>query len=1243
MSSSVGDREPGIPLDNVKEDIGGPICTGDYNKHESAICSGNSEVKSRAVVKYSAAPPPATYSLLQEKTDLKLPPANWLRENPQLGSAGTTVLGSSSKSKPFSSFGIAYDFIDCIGDDVDVVSDSENIKKLLKIPYSKSHVSMAVHRVGRTLLLDELDIQELFRRSSQTGDWTWLKEFYQRLIDQKWQRKKKSKEHWYQKAILSKFLYYSINGDGAAEPVSHDTNDASEEIGAEEYSSSWPTTFTSSASDAEESDTPKQESVSMDSKFALDQVTSVPKEQNLPTLFNEGENSQGLRNDFVRNIMWTFEDIHMLVGSNMPIFGGGRYPAVSLRLRDNNKPINILTGIDYWLDNLMCNVPELVMCFHVNGIVQKYEMIKTEDIPHLENSTFSTRVVKDIAQNILSFLKSNCTKEGHTYWLFKASGSDIVKLYDLTTLCEEAEEEKCQNPFTLPVAVLLYKVASNLMLKAMQNRKHYGTVRTLLLNCVKLLDQERHPQIIASAHYMLSELFQLDEPPEEDGGESLRAGGSEDSYSDEDREEEDEDLTEDSDESDSYSNCCRPQDDSKAVAVIRSVGELSVPEKYKSTHQIRPSCAFPVSQDKEERCRHVLSYVMKGLKAVDGTIKKESDLPAADPNTPIPLKYEDGGTSASEKGISLLIERAVGPMQGDQKHPTRSGMIPGSWQHRMKLQLFLKASKAYYVLSDTATNLLKYGRALRYIKLSLQCYDTYCSVSGMLHPQVLQFHSQCLSLCGDIQLMLAQNASNRAAYLEEYSYQTKEDQEILHSLHRESSCQAFSMATDLAMDPEYQLFVSSKCYEAAYELLISEALKGHTTDQLSQVLKRLGNIRNEMGVFYMNQAAAMQTEKEVKKSVSAAEQELWKKSFAFFEKGMKDFEAIRDSTNTALLLCNTGRLMRICAQAHCSITANESRGEFSPEEALYYNKAIDYYLRAMKSLGSRESHSAVWDSVNWELSTTYFTLATLLQDYAPLSRKAQEQIEREVTEAMMKSLKYCDLQTESARQPLYQYRAATIHHRLASMYHSCFRNQVGDEHLRKQHRSLAELHYSKAVSLFLSLKDAPCELLRTLLERVAFAEFTMAGQSSSVAKLKSLTGALDIMTETRHAFQLICKELLEEQEESGDLPAVESAASPDVTSGSTSGLDLHEVMKLIGVFEPSFSFLLLQVIKLMTTMKRKASNKDEEMLKIYKNVYSKLLRAEKNAPLLGRVELYFELLQQLSTETGRDEAGAHRV
>ncbi|CAI9620884.1 unnamed protein product, partial [Staurois parvus] len=174
-----------------------------------------------------------------------------------------------------------------------------------------------------------------------------------------------------------------------------------------------------------------------------------------------------------------------------------------------------------------------------------------------------------------------------------------------------------------------------MMMKKMQNRKHYGTIRTLLLNCLKLVDKGRHPQIIASANYMLSELFQL-EPKKEEGIDAASNGNSDESYSEEEEEEE----LGDSDENGAYSSTSNPSEDSKAVAVINSVRELSVPEKYKSTHQIRPSCAFPVCSDTEERCRLVLGYVLEGLKSIDGSVKKEGELPAADPNTPIPLKYE---------------------------------------------------------------------------------------------------------------------------------------------------------------------------------------------------------------------------------------------------------------------------------------------------------------------------------------------------------------------------------------------------------------------------------------------------------------------------------------------------------------------------------------------------------------------------------------------------------------------------
>lgn len=94
-------------------------------------------------------------------------------------------------------------------------------------------------------------------------------------------------------------------------------------------------------------------------------------------------------------------------------------------------------------------------------------------------------------------------------------------------------------------------------------------------------------KIIASANYMLSELFQLDEPKKEESSESPLNENSDESYSEEEEEE-----MPDSDENGSYCTSSDPPDDSKAVAIIKSVGELSVPEKYKSIHQIRVSM-FP--------------------------------------------------------------------------------------------------------------------------------------------------------------------------------------------------------------------------------------------------------------------------------------------------------------------------------------------------------------------------------------------------------------------------------------------------------------------------------------------------------------------------------------------------------------------------------------------------------------------------------------------------------------------------
>ena len=107
---------------------------------------------------------------------------------------------------------MANDFLDTLSD-VDVVSDGENIKKLLKIPYSKTPVSMVVHRVGKTLLLDDFDVHRyLMRRSA--SEWEWIRKFFTKTILQETGgavvRKNASNSALQERNLVSKFLYRSL-------------------------------------------------------------------------------------------------------------------------------------------------------------------------------------------------------------------------------------------------------------------------------------------------------------------------------------------------------------------------------------------------------------------------------------------------------------------------------------------------------------------------------------------------------------------------------------------------------------------------------------------------------------------------------------------------------------------------------------------------------------------------------------------------------------------------------------------------------------------------------------------------------------------------------------------------------------------------------------------------------------------------------------------------------------------------
>lgn len=298
---------------------------------ETATSSKKSDdilIKSNSLVKFEACKV-ANFSRLQCNTNLNLPPSNWLC-NDDYG-----LKQVISHSKGISSFKMANMFQETIGD-VDVISDAENIKRILKLPYSeKSVISMIVHRINNTLLIDEFDIHKYFLMQA-SGDWEWLRCFIVEHIAKCMSAKERSvflrnkgasRDVLQSRNLMSKFLYYSV--------VKPDGDEGECEIGEAEK-------------EAEEQ--------IMNALRQQQQQPPLLKGPRLPDPKTDEHLPKSQQHN--RNVIWTFEDIRMLIGTDLPIFGNNNRPCITLRLRDTRQPISVLTGIDCWLDNLMCNVPE---------------------------------------------------------------------------------------------------------------------------------------------------------------------------------------------------------------------------------------------------------------------------------------------------------------------------------------------------------------------------------------------------------------------------------------------------------------------------------------------------------------------------------------------------------------------------------------------------------------------------------------------------------------------------------------------------------------------------------------------------------------------------------------------------------------------------------------------------------------------------------------------------------------------
>lgn len=480
------------------------------------------------------------YQIIPPETDLNLPPLlHNIREKvlpiaavrtgkdlPYTSGAVTSNLATKGQALAVS--GVAE-----FGDELDVIAPADILKQIFKIPYSKARLSVAVHRIGQTLVLnagpDDEEGEKLVRRH-------------------------KSHTHCPDKSLFLNFAMHSVRMEACDCPPGHNVQSE------ERNSSVLPGRFETRERRANSSDHSTQEKAShfvgsseisqgegmKDSlenhhvkkdkyifggkknrskrQEAVKKVTKVKEKPR--SLMQENDKYRRASNDgFLKVLFWKFHNFRMLLGSDLLIFSNEKYIAVSLHLWDVSRQVTPITWLEAWLDNVMASVPELAICYHQDGVVQGYELLKTDDIflskgiSEDGSPAFHPHVVQQNGISVLRFLQENCKQDPGAYWLYKSAGEDAIQLFDLSIISQNGASDNSDDSLNSPpslihrgtndsllsLGTLLYRIAHRLSLSMAPADR--ARCASFFRKCLDFLDEPEHLVVRALAHEQFARLL----------------------------------------------------------------------------------------------------------------------------------------------------------------------------------------------------------------------------------------------------------------------------------------------------------------------------------------------------------------------------------------------------------------------------------------------------------------------------------------------------------------------------------------------------------------------------------------------------------------------------------------------------------------------------------------------------------------------------------------------------------------
>ncbi|KAJ8760639.1 hypothetical protein K2173_015306 [Erythroxylum novogranatense] len=404
------------------------------------------------------------------------------------------------------------------GDEIDVIAPADIVKQIFKMPYSKARLSIAVRRIGQTLVLntgpDPEEGEKLVRRHNnqpKCADQTLFLNFAMHSVRMEAcdcppthhaSSEGQSNSSFLPGATMSPFVGNSdeVTSDGAFSQSSDYSQLKQDEI-------FW-----------------KKKKNRNKGHHSIKKASHVGEKPRCS--MQESEKHKRVSNDgFLRVLFWQFHNFRMLLGSDLLLFSNDKYVSVSLHLLDVKRQVTPLNWLEAWLDNVMASVPELAICYHQDGVVQGYELLKTDDIFLLkgisEDGTpaFHPYVVQQNGLSVLRFLQENCKQDPGAYWLYKSAGDDVIQLFDLSVIPKTHDSNECEDSsITQPslrhgarsdsffsLGTLLYRIAHKLSLSMAPNNRE--KCASFFRKCLEFLDEPDHLVVRAFAHEQFARLL----------------------------------------------------------------------------------------------------------------------------------------------------------------------------------------------------------------------------------------------------------------------------------------------------------------------------------------------------------------------------------------------------------------------------------------------------------------------------------------------------------------------------------------------------------------------------------------------------------------------------------------------------------------------------------------------------------------------------------------------------------------